>query len=131
MDAPETNAFFNVGQEWRGVPSPKEAAVFCRKIEAERNQLRASEARAMQTLSIARQTISSQLATIDRLEKQKFATQRGTEGRGASSPPSFSGGILEIACYWEEISECTCTSGHPVGGCLKCDMKQIRTLLVH
>ena len=26
--------------------------------------------------------------------------------------------------YWEGVSECTCASRHPSGGCLKCDMKE-------
>ena len=32
--------------------------------------------------------------------------------------------ILNILQYWENISECVCDSTTPIGGCLKCDMRE-------
>ena len=31
--------------------------------------------------------------------------------------------------YWLGIEECVCHSRHPIGGCLFCDLTEIRTLL--
>lgn len=31
--------------------------------------------------------------------------------------------------YWLGIEECVCHSKHPIGGCLKCDLEEIRKLL--
>ena len=32
--------------------------------------------------------------------------------------------ILNILQYWENIDECVCDSTTPIGGCLKCDMRE-------
>ena len=31
--------------------------------------------------------------------------------------------LLDSMKYWEDVSECVCSSSSPIGSCLKCDMK--------
>lgn len=33
--------------------------------------------------------------------------------------------IYNIASYWIGVSECQCNGSHPIGSCLKCDMRTI------
>jgi hypothetical protein len=40
MKTPISDKFYNVGEEWRGVPSPRESLAFAQQMERERNQLR-------------------------------------------------------------------------------------------
>ena len=37
--------------------------------------------------------------------------------------------LIATADYWIGVSECECDSQHPIGGCLLCDMKEIREVL--
>lgn len=32
--------------------------------------------------------------------------------------------------YWIALNECVCHSKHPIGGCLKCDLQEIRKVLM-
>lgn len=67
--------------------------------------------------------------------RKKLAAAGGTEGRGASSPPSCPGGdsaestlrreVYGIIEYWQGVSECNCSSEKPNGACLKCDLEKL------
>lgn len=32
--------------------------------------------------------------------------------------------IINTLKYWEDISDCVCDNTTPIGGCLKCDMRE-------
>lgn len=38
-------------------------------------------------------------------------------------------GAIETIEYWLGIEECVCKSAHPIGGCLKCDLEQLKKFI--